>query len=55
MKKNFLLFLLTFFTAGLCMASDFSVGTLNYTIITGTTNVQVDGPVNTSATSVAIP
>src|SRR5574344_1726260 len=61
MKKGILCFLLfAVFTAVQSFASDFNDGTLNYTIIkdaggAATTNVQVDGLVNTSTTSITIP
>src|SRR5574344_1536703 len=55
MKKRILFFLLlAVFTAAQSFASDFNDGVLNYTIISGTTNVQVDGLVNTSTASVTI-
>src|SRR5574344_1013623 len=55
MKKRILFFLLlAVFTAAQSFASDFNDGVLNYTIISGTTNVQVDGLVNTSIASVTI-
>src|SRR5574344_214010 len=55
MKKLFLLFLFSAFMVGKCLASDFNDGTLNYTILSGTTNVQVDGLSNSSATTATIP
>jgi hypothetical protein len=55
MKKLFLLFLFSAFMVGKCLASDFNDGTLSYTILSGTTNVQVDGLFNSSATTATIP
>src|SRR5574344_1224977 len=56
MEKGILFFLLfAVFTAVQSFASDFDDGTLYYTIISGTTNVQVDRPVSTSTTSITIP
>src|SRR5574344_1011211 len=56
MKIKILLFLLAVFTAGQCFASDFNDGTLNYTILSGTKNVQVDGLINrSSTTAITIP
>src|SRR5574344_40494 len=55
MKKGILCFLLlAVVTVAQSFASDFDDGTLYYTII-GTTNVRVDGLVNTSTTSITIP
>ena len=56
MKTKILLFLLAVFTTGQCFASDFNDGTLNYTILSGTKNVQVDGLINrSSTTAITIP
>src|SRR5574344_261421 len=61
MKKRILFFLLlAVVTAAQSFASDFDNGVLNYTIIkdaggAATTNVRVDGLVNTSTTSITIP